>query len=155
MSGVARFRYQLESLLKKRTAERDEQLHERALAQTEMEERRSEWETVRDVVLRVEQELRGVAGFGTRLDPGEQARLRAYLQEKREEARERRQALDAAEQKLAQIDAELRTVLESIRTLEKHRDGQRNEFETEWRRREQGLMDELWLLHEGSKREPT
>jgi hypothetical protein len=155
MTGVPRFQYQLDSLLKKRTAERDELLHERSGAQAEVNVRQSVWEEVRNEVDRLEQELRGVAGFGMTLDPEEQARLRVYLRDRREDAAAKQRTLDEAEQALAGIEAALRVAQESIRTLEKHRAGQRSEFEAQWRRREQGLMDELWLLHEGSKREPT
>ena len=153
MTGAARFQYQLDSLLKKRGAERDEQLHERAGAQHEVEQCRVAFQAACEEVMRLEQLLRGVASFGKALDLDEQARARDYLRDCRDQAAERRVALDQAEDRLTAIEARLRVTHESIRTLERHRDGQRQDFEAQWRRREQGLMDELWLLHEGNKQD--
>lgn len=146
------FKYQLASLLRKRETEADELRHALAEVQNRLEAATQALAEIQATIEQTETQLRSGGQEGAAIEPDLQARLRVYLKIQRNEEEQRKKALEAVQQEHDEVSGKLRTVREGIKALEKHREGQRADFDTELQRRDQAAADELWLLRRSAKR---
>jgi flagellar export protein FliJ len=153
MTTKRQFKYQLASLLRKRETESDELRHQLAEVQTRVDTAAGELEAVRAMIEQTESRLRTDGQEGAAIEPDLQARLRVYLKMQRVEEETKKENLQKVEQERDEVSEKLRTVREGIKALEKHREGRRIDFDTEWERRDQAAADELWLLRRSAKRQ--
>lgn len=151
MNGGRRFRYQLESLLRKREAESDQLRHEQTEAQLRVDNGERDLKTVESAIGHTETRLRLLGREGAAIDPDAQTRLRAYLKMLCVDREKKREKLESLRREYDDIGVRLRTVREGVKALEKHRDGRRADFDADWRRRDQATADELWLMRRPAK----
>lgn len=151
MSAGRRFRYSLDSLLRKREMELDQLRHEQSLARQCVDSCERDLEAVQTAIGHAEVRLRALGCEGAAIDPDTQTRLRTYLKMLVVDLVAKQGRLDNARRVYDEIGVKVRTAREGIKALEKHRDGQRADFDAEWRRRDQATADELWLARRAAK----
>jgi flagellar export protein FliJ len=153
MSSSRRFRYQLESVLRKRESDSEQLRHRQAEVRMRLDDCTQALEAVQNSMEQVETQLRGTSREGAAIDPDQQTRLQTYLKMLRTDHAAKKKKLDAVQVEYDDVCAEVRTAQKEIKTLEKHRDGRRSEFDAHWNRKDQSAADELWLLRKPIKRQ--
>jgi chromosome segregation ATPase len=153
MTTGRRFRYQLESVLRKHESEMEQLRHRQTEVKLRMDTCARELDAVREEVAQTETQLRGMSREGAPIDPDQQSRLKMYLKVLNTDMEKKKEKLQVVEREYDDVCAQVRTAQKEIKTLEKHRAGRRSEFDTYWSRKDQTAADELWLLRRPSKRQ--
>ena len=153
MSTGRRFRYQLDSVLRKHESDMEQLRHRQAEIKSRMDNCARELDAIREQVEQAQSRLRGASREGTAIDPDQQSRLTAYLKILHAEMEDKKAKLQAIEREYDDVCAEVRAAQKEIKTLEKHRAGRRSEFDIYWNRKDQTAADELWLLRRPGKRQ--
>lgn len=152
MNAGQRFRYRLESLLRKRESDAVQLHHEQTEAHQRVDACARDVEAISAAIAHTEVHMRSLGQEGTAIDPDTQGRLRTYLKMLMADRERKRHKLAEARREYDDIGTRLRHTREGIKALEKHREGRRADFEVQWRRREQTAADELWLMRRAAKR---
>ena len=79
MSTGRRFRYQLDSVLRKHESDMEQLRHRQAEIKSRMDNCARELDAIREQVEQAQSRLRGASREGTAIDPDQQSRLTAYL----------------------------------------------------------------------------
>ena len=124
-----RFTYRLDPLIKLRAAERDALKGEVRRAAEEVHRRTEAVEQVARDVVAAEGALRAALRSGAAIAIDEQQRLQAYLKQRRVQREARQRELDDATVAMNRVLEQLNSKQRDTRTLEKHRDRQRKQFD--------------------------
>ena len=146
MSKATTFRYQLESLLKKRRLDHEQALSVYLEAQDVYNRRKQDCDDTNLRIIRAEQWIRLANECGQIIDAEEVTRMKSYLSVCRDEAVEQGKLLKSADHALKSAVESVNSHRESIKTLEKHREGQQAEHQSDQARVSAKNADELWLI---------
>ena len=124
-----RFIYRLDPLIKLRAAERDVLKGEARRAAEEVHQRTEAVEQVARDVVAAEGALRAALRSGAAIAIDEQQRLQAYLKQRRVQREARQRELDDATIAMNRVLEQLNSKQRDTRTLEKHRERQRKQFD--------------------------
>ncbi len=155
MRNTNSFQYQLDSLLKKRRMDYEQALTVYREAQDAYDRRKLECEKTRQLIERAEQGLRTANESGQIIDADEISRMKRYLSVCHEQALAEAETLRTADDALKAAIESMNQFRESIKTLEKHREGQQAEFVTEQTRKSEKSADDLWLARDHQKIGPA
>ncbi|HXF88970.1 MAG TPA: hypothetical protein VNK48_11510 [Xanthobacteraceae bacterium] len=148
-----RFRYALEALLRKRRSDWRTVKGEEMAAGRVVDDRRAEVDRAQGGVAGTEQLLRQARRGGSAIDPEQQHLLGNYLAHQRLVLAERCAALARAREVRERISANLADISRGIKSLEKHRARREADHRAAEGRREEHVLDELWLLGRARRRE--
>jgi chromosome segregation ATPase len=146
------FKYGLESLIKKRTWELEEEKRQEVELRREMEEWNRLVEEVLTKILSAESTLRESAAPESEFNATRIAALQEFLVHARQQLEERRQrAIEAERQHAGQLQ-KMHELHKSVKTLEKHKEGKKKEHELHWLQQELKGIDDQWLATNGRTR---
>lgn len=137
--------YTLEALLKKRRWDLDAASAEITAARLAVEQRAQESNRIGQSIEELEQELRELFSGGAVIDPARQEVLSAYLDDRRQALKRKIAELKKAEQEFEQSRHRLYRIKQGVMVLEKHKEGKDREHAQQVSRKEQLLVDDLWL----------
>lgn len=146
MSKATTFRYQLESLLKKRRFDYEQAFSVYLEAQDAYNRRKQDCENTEQLINRAEQWIRLANECGQIIDADEVTRMKNYLSICRDQAVEQEVLLKSADLAMKSALESVNSHRESIKTLEKHREGQQAEHQSDQARLSAKNADELWLI---------
>lgn len=143
------FRYRLSALLKRTEWERDALTYEGIRAQRVLDVRRKVHETVLDVIVQVESELRALYASPDGIILERCRILEAFLKDQRAVELVRREEVKLAQALCNQVATQLEAKRSSVKVLEKHSERSERAHDSAARRSAQNAADDSWLLRRG------
>jgi flagellar export protein FliJ len=143
--------YTLKGLLTMRRGDLDLSRVETTKARDVLDQAAEDARRIGLTISEIEEELRAVCETGATIDPGRHAALSGFLKDRRQAMLKQMTELRNAEQLYEQSRNRLHRVKQGVMVLEKHKETKQQESEIEASRREQKLMDDMWLLHPSKK----
>ena len=137
--------YSLKGLLTVRQGDLDVARLETNKAREVLDRTAEECRRIGMTIAEHEDELRAVCECGGTIDPGRHAALSSFLKDRRQALQKQSEALRQAEQAYELSRNQLHKVKQGVMVLEKHKEGKQLEYRTEADRREQQILDDMWL----------
>jgi flagellar export protein FliJ len=137
--------YSLKGLLTVRQGDLDVARLETNKTRDVLERAAEECRRVGMTIAEAEEELRATCGRGVTIDPTRHAALSSFLKDRRQALQKLAIELRQAEQAYELSRNQLHSVKQGVMVLEKHKEGKQLEYRTEANRREQQLLDDMWL----------
>lgn len=139
--------YTLKGLLTMRRGDLDSSRAEITKARDVLERAAEEVSQTGKTIAEIEVELRSLCETGATIDPSRHAALSGFLKDRQQVMQKQKAMLQYAEQLYEQARNRLHRVKQGVMVLEKHKETKEQEFKTDASRREQKLMDDMWLQH--------
>ena len=147
MANGKAFRYSLEALIKKRNWDLDVQRMEEARARQILEQRNDEQQQLEDYIAELERGIREAGARDVQLNPDRYNAMTAFLNDQRARLEEKKKQAAQARRIHDQIIDQIQSVRKSIKSLEKHKERKKKDFEMVANRSELIENDDMWLVH--------
>jgi len=140
------FRYSLEALIRKREWEAEQLRIEQSQIRQVIERHMKEIGTLRSHIAHTEDEIRLMQADSLAIHPEQVSSAAMFLRAQHRTLNAMDEELKRIELLADQVSVRLRDTLQSLKSVNKHKQRQLSQYQVERNRDELGEQDELWLL---------